>query len=79
VSGPAAGPPDPDLEQVEEARARRLLELATVHVRRALEFPDELDRLRTLVAEVLLENGMLRLDLQDLAGRVEWLEKRRTP
>ncbi len=69
---------DPDPEQVAQIQARRLLELAGAYVRRALEFPDELDRFRTLVAELLLENAMLRLDLRDLATRVERLEKRRS-
>ncbi len=57
-------------------RARRLLELAGVHMRQALAFPDDVANLRTLIAELLLENGMLRLDVQRLSGRVDRLERR---
>jgi len=66
----------PDAEQVEAMRARRLLELAGVHMRQALAFPDDVANLRTLIAELLLENGMLRLDVQRLSGRVDRLERR---
>jgi hypothetical protein len=67
---------EPDAEQLEELQARRLLELAGGYVRLALQVPDDLDNLRTIVAEMLLENAMLRLDLRRLAGRVDALEKR---
>jgi regulator of replication initiation timing len=66
----------PDAEQVEEQRARSLLELASVHVRQALRVPDDLDNLRTVVAEALLENAMLRLDVQRLTDRVDALERK---
>ncbi len=66
-----------DAAQVEADRARTLLELAGTYTRQALAFPDDLAHLRTLVAELLLENGMLRLDLADLRERVAALERRR--
>jgi regulator of replication initiation timing len=73
----AVGPLEPDAEQVEAERARTLLELAAAYTRQALEVPDELERLRALMAETLFENAMLRLELRQLGARVERLEKRR--
>lgn len=59
-----------------EAQARRLLELAGSYNRQALAFPAEVEHLRTIVAEQLLENAMLRLELRQLGERVEALERR---
>jgi hypothetical protein len=66
----------PDAEQVEAQRARSLLELAGVYTRQALRFPDDVANLQTLVMELLLEVGMLRLDVRRLADRVDRLEGR---
>ncbi len=81
-----AGPPpnrrsthqaiEPDAEQLEAQRARTLLDLAGGYVRQALQLPDQVQTLRTVVAELLLENAMLRLDVRALAQRVDALEKR---
>jgi hypothetical protein len=60
----------PDAEQVEAARARTLLELGDVYVRQVLQLPDDVAALRTLVAELLLEVGMLRLKVDALERRV---------
>jgi hypothetical protein len=60
----------PDAEQVEAARARTLLELAGVYVRQVLHLPDDVAVLRTLVAELLLEVGMLRLKVDALEKQV---------
>ena len=62
---------EPDAEQIAEIQARRLLELAGGYVRQALELPDELATLRTLVAELLLEVGMLRLKVDALERQVD--------
>jgi regulator of replication initiation timing len=67
----------PDAEQVEATAARRLLELAGVYTRQALQFPDDVKHVRTICAELLLENAMLRLDVADLRERIEALERRR--
>jgi hypothetical protein len=61
----------PDAEQVEAQHARTLLELAGVYVRQALALPDEVAALRTLVAELLLEVGMLRLQVDALERRAD--------
>jgi hypothetical protein len=45
-------------------------------VRQALAFPDQVEVLRTITAEALLENAMLRLEIRQLRDRVESLEKR---
>ncbi len=74
--GPST-PIEPDAEQVEAERARTLLELASAYTREALEVPEELERLRALMAEQLFEVAMLRLELRQLGARVERLEKRR--
>ncbi len=66
----------PDVEQVAEMQAKRLLELAGTYTRQALAFPDDVKHVRTICAELLLENAMLRLDVADLRGRVEALERR---
>ncbi len=68
---------EPDPEQLEEIRARRLLELAGGYTRQALAFPDEVAMLRGLVGELLFENATLRYQLDQLASRVEALERRR--
>ncbi len=68
---------EPDAEQLEELRARRLLELAGDYVRRALDLPDQVAAVRTLLAEEMLENAMLRLDIRRLQGRVDALERQR--
>jgi hypothetical protein len=60
----------PDAEQVEADRARTLLELAGVYVRQVLQLPDDVAALRTLVAELLLEVGILRLKVEGLEKRV---------
>jgi hypothetical protein len=65
----------PDAEQVEALRAKSLLELAGVHLRQALAFPDEIRMLRGEVASLLFENAALRYQLDQLAGRMEWLER----
>jgi hypothetical protein len=66
----------PDDEILGEQAARRLLEAAGRYTRQALRFPDEVQALRTLVAEVLFENGMLRLRVDELESRVDRLERR---
>jgi regulator of replication initiation timing len=66
----------PDAEQIEAQRARTLLELAGGYVRQALRVPDDLDNLRTVIAEALLENAILRLDVQRLTDRLDKLERR---
>ncbi len=53
-----------------------MLEKAGAAMRQALQFPADLANFRTLIAELLLENGMLRLDVQRLAERVDRLERR---
>jgi hypothetical protein len=60
----------PDAEQVEAERARTLLELAGVYVRQVLQLPDDVAALRTLVAELLLEVGILRVKVEGLEKRV---------
>jgi hypothetical protein len=67
---------EPDDEQLEERRARRLLELVGERTRAALRFPEEVQDLRTLLAEVLFENGALRLQVERLGRRVDALERR---
>jgi hypothetical protein len=67
----------PDAEPEEVARAAQLLEVAGVYTRQALAFPAEVEHLRTIVAETLLENGVLRLELRHLAERLDALERRR--
>lgn len=67
---------EPDAEQLAELQARRLLELAGDYVRRALELPDQVAAVHTLLAEQMLESAMLRLDVRRLQTRVEALEKR---
>jgi ubiquinone biosynthesis protein UbiJ len=67
---------EPQAEQLDDLAARRLLEQAGRYVREALAFPDDVANLRTITAELLLENAMLRLDVQRLAERVERLERR---
>ena len=62
---------EPDAEQVEAERARTLLELAGGYTRLALNFPDEVQALRTIVAELLLEVGMLRLKVDALERQVD--------
>ena len=61
-----------------ERQANRLLELAGGYVRDTLQLPSEVATLRTMVAELLLENGFLRHDLRRLTERVEALERART-
>jgi hypothetical protein len=65
-----APPLEPDAEQVEAQRARTLLELAAVHVRQALAFPDDVQVLRTIVAELLLEVAIVSSRLDALERRV---------
>jgi hypothetical protein len=67
----SAPPFEPDAEQVAEIQARRLLELAGGYVRQALALPDEVATLRALTAELLLEVGMLRLEVDALKRRVD--------
>jgi hypothetical protein len=67
---------EPEADQLAEAQARRLLELAGSYVRGALEVPDQLATLRTIAAEALLELAMLRLEVRRLSERVEALERR---
>jgi hypothetical protein len=66
-----------DAEPAEVAQASRLLELAGAYTRQALAFPAEVEHLRTIVAETLLENAMLRLDVRRLSERVDALERQR--
>ncbi len=68
---------EPEADQLAEAQARRLLELASEYASRVLALPDEVATLRTIVAEMLLENAMLRLDVRRLAERVGALERQR--
>jgi hypothetical protein len=72
----SAPPFEPDAEQVEAQRARTLLELAGAHLRQALKFPEEVETLRSMVAELLLENGFLRHDVRRAVERIEALERR---
>jgi hypothetical protein len=65
-----------DAEQIEAERARTLLELAGVYTRQALRFPDEIEHLRTIVAELLFENGILRLRVEEMESRLDRLERR---
>jgi hypothetical protein len=65
-----------DAEQVQAGHARYLLELAGVYTRQALAFPDEVAMLRHVVEELLFEHAALRYQLDQLAGRVESLERR---
>jgi len=67
VSAPIE-PPDAEIQ------AARLLELARVYVGDTLELPAELAQLRQLLAEQMLEVGMLRLDVADLKGEIERLK-----
>jgi hypothetical protein len=66
----------PDAEQLEELTAQAMLNKAGAAMRQALQFPADMANFRTLIAELLLENGMLRLDVQRLADRVDRLERR---
>ncbi len=68
---------EPEADQLAEAQARRLLELASEYASRVLALPDEVATLRTIVAEMLLENAMLRLDVRHLSERVGALERQR--
>jgi hypothetical protein len=61
---------------LEPTEGDRLLQLARVYLRDVLNVPDELAALRTLVAELMLENAMCRLDVRALAARVDALERR---
>jgi regulator of replication initiation timing len=67
---------DLDAELLGDLAARRLLEQAGRYVREALALPDDVANLRTITAEVVLENAMLRLDVQRLTERMERLERR---
>ncbi len=55
---------------IEPTEGDRLLQLARVYLRDVLKVPDELAALRTLVAELLLEVGILRLKVEALERRV---------
>jgi hypothetical protein len=68
---------EPEADQLAEAQARRLLELAGEYASRTLALPEEVATLRTIAAEALLEVAMLRLDLRHLSERVEALERQR--
>jgi len=76
-TAPLGQPPEPDAEQAAALQARRLLEAASGYVRAALRVPDDVDNLQALIAELLFEGAMLRLDVRRLEGRVNALEKRR--
>ncbi len=67
---------EPDAAQIEQQRARKLLELASHHVRESLKFPDELQTLRTILANTMLEVAMQRQEIDYLTKRVRILEKR---
>jgi hypothetical protein len=56
--------------QLEPTEGDRLLQLARVYLRDVLAVPDDLAALRTLVAELMLEVGMLRLKVDALERRV---------
>jgi hypothetical protein len=66
----------PDAEQLGEQAARRLLEAAGRYTRQALQFPGEVQVLRTMLAEALLENGIMRLRVDELESRFDRLEGR---
>jgi hypothetical protein len=68
---------EPEADQLADAQARRLLELAGEYASRTLALPEEVATLRTIAAEALLEVAMLRLDVRRLGERVEALERRR--
>jgi phage shock protein A len=56
----------PDAEQ----HARQLIEQAARYVRAALEVPEDVQTLRTLVANLLFEVAMLRAQVDELEKRV---------
>lgn len=60
---------EPEADQLADAQARRLLELAGEYVRGALQVPEQ------LAAGALLEVAMLRLNVQRLSERIEALER----
>jgi hypothetical protein len=67
---------DLDAEQIEAQRARTLLELAGGYVRQAVAFPDQVEVLQSITANLLFENATLRHQLDRLAERIERLERR---
>jgi hypothetical protein len=69
---------EPDAEILDTQQSKRLLELAGYHVREALQFPDELQTLRTILANTMLEVAMQRQELDYLRKRIEVLERRVT-
>ncbi len=71
-----APPFAPDAEQVEAQRARTLLELAGGYVRQALALPEQVEALQSITANLLFENATLRWQHDQLADRVEALERR---
>lgn len=58
------------LEPDAEIQAARLLELVRVYLSDTLELPAELAQLRQLLAEQMLEVGMLRLDVAELKAEI---------
>lgn len=63
---------EPDAEQV----ARQLIEQAGRYTRAALEVPEFLEVTRNLLGELVFENAILRHQVEQLARRVEALERR---
>lgn len=67
---------EPDAEQIEAQRAKTLLELTDGYVRQALALPEQVETLQSITANLLFENAALRWQLDQLAARVERLERR---
>ncbi len=65
--------PEPDAEQ----QGYNLLRLAQIYLGDVLEIPGELHALRSLVAEQMLEVGMLRLHMRELQEEVRRLKERK--
>jgi hypothetical protein len=57
---------EPDAEQ----HARQLLEQAARYIRAALDVPEDVQTLRTLVSTLWLELAMLRSQVEDLERKV---------
>lgn len=57
----------PDAEQ----HARQLIEQAGRYTRAALQVPDDIETLRTIIANLMLEVAMLRIEVEQLQ-RCAW-------
>lgn len=72
-----APPIEPDAAQVEALQAHRLLELVGAYTRRALALPEQVEVLQSITANLLFENAALRWQADQLAARVDVLERQR--